>query len=63
MTAQSGVTGSATAEGQASGSSRLPQEGIVAGVIGAATVAIWFLILDTLKGRPFYTPTVALRRL
>lgn len=58
MTAQSGVTGSATVERQASGSSRLSQEGIVAGVIGAATVAIWFLILDTLKGRPFYTPTV-----
>lgn len=33
-------------------------EGIVAGVIGAATVAVWFLILDTINGRPLYTPTV-----
>lgn len=33
-------------------------EGIVAGVIGALAVAIWFLILDTLNGRPLYTPTV-----
>ena len=58
MTAQSGVTGSATAETQGSSSSRLAEEGIVAGVIGAATIAVWFLILDTIKGRPFYTPTV-----
>jgi hypothetical protein len=38
--------------------SRLYLEGIVAGVIGAATIAIWFLILDTVNGRPLYTPTV-----
>jgi hypothetical protein len=38
--------------------SRLYREGIVAGVIGAATLAIWFLILDTINGRPLYTPTV-----
>lgn len=58
MTAQPGVTSRATAEREASGGSRLAQEGIVAGVIGAATIAIWFLLLDTIKGRPFYTPTV-----
>ncbi len=34
------------------------QEGIAAGVIGAATIAIWFLILDSTSGRPLYTPTV-----
>jgi hypothetical protein len=33
-------------------------EGMLAGLIGAATIAVWFLILDTLNGRPFYTPTV-----
>lgn len=33
-------------------------DGIVAGLIGASTVAVWFLVLDTLAGRPFYTPTV-----
>jgi TRAP-type C4-dicarboxylate transport system permease large subunit len=38
--------------------SRLYLDGIVAGVIGAATIAIWFLILDTVNGRPLYTPTV-----
>ena len=31
---------------------------MVAGAIGAATIAVWFLVLDVLKGRPLYTPTV-----
>lgn len=34
------------------------QEGIVAGLLGALTVAAWFLVIDVLHGRPFYTPTV-----
>ena len=33
-------------------------EGVVAGLIGAATIAVWFLILDLYNGRPFYTPSV-----
>lgn len=37
---------------------RLYQEGMIAGVLGAAVVALWFLLLDTLNGRPFWTPTV-----
>jgi hypothetical protein len=37
---------------------KLYQEGLVAGVLGAAAVALWFLILDTASGRPLYTPTV-----
>src|SRR2546422_3582843 len=36
----------------------LYQESLVAGLVGAATIAIWFLILDSLSGRPLYTPTV-----
>jgi len=36
----------------------LYQEGLVAGLVGAATIALWFLILDSLSGRPLYTPTV-----
>ena len=37
---------------------KLYQEGVIAGVIGAATVALWFLLVDTVQGRPLYTPTV-----
>ena len=36
----------------------LYKEGMVAGIIGAATIAVWFLILDTFKGHPLYTPTL-----
>jgi hypothetical protein len=34
------------------------REGIVAGLIGAAVVAIWFFVFDVLRGRPFLTPTL-----
>jgi hypothetical protein len=32
------------------------REGIVAGVLGATTIAVWFLIVDVISGHPFYTP-------
>ncbi len=37
---------------------RLIREGIVAGLIGAALVALWFLVFDTLRGEPFHTPAL-----
>lgn len=33
-------------------------DGIRAGLVGAATIALWFGVLDVLWGRPLYTPTV-----
>lgn len=35
---------------------RVVREGVVAGLLGAAVVALWFLIFDALAGRVFYTP-------
>ena len=32
------------------------REGVITGFIGATVVAVWFLIVDTVSGRPFYTP-------
>lgn len=32
------------------------REGIVAGLIGAAVVAVWFLLFDVARGRPLLTP-------
>lgn len=32
------------------------REGIYAGVVGATAIAVWFLIIDTISARPFYTP-------
>ncbi len=37
---------------------RIAREGFIAGVIGAASVAIWFLIVDTIAGKPFFTPAM-----
>jgi hypothetical protein len=34
------------------------REGTIAGLLGAATVAVWFLVFDALRGRPFLTPTI-----
>ena len=31
-------------------------EGAITGAIGATAVALWFLIVDTVAGRPLYTP-------
>ena len=31
-------------------------DGFITGAIGAATTALWFLLLDILAGHPFYTP-------
>jgi len=32
------------------------REGLVAGVLGAAAVMVWFLVLDLIQGRSFFTP-------
>ncbi len=37
---------------------RVLREGIIGGMIGAAVVAVWFLILDAARGHPFRTPAV-----
>jgi hypothetical protein len=34
------------------------QEGMIAGALGALTIALWFLLVDSLAGRPLWTPTV-----
>ena len=34
------------------------REGIITGALGATGVAVWFLIVDTVAGQPFFTPRV-----
>ena len=58
MSGQPNADGSAPVEAGLAPKSDPYLEGIVAGTIGAATVALWFLIVDTIKGRPLYTPSV-----
>jgi hypothetical protein len=56
MIDQSDVAASAPRE--ATLTERVAREGLAAGVLGAATVAIWFLILDSVAGHPLRTPTI-----
>jgi hypothetical protein len=37
---------------------RVVREGVIGGMVGAAVLAVWFLILDAARGRPFRTPAV-----
>jgi hypothetical protein len=37
---------------------RLYLDGMLAGLIGAATIAVWFLVLDTIGGHPLRTPSL-----
>jgi hypothetical protein len=34
------------------------RDGVISGAIGATAVAVWFLIVDTIAGRPLFTPQV-----
>lgn len=37
---------------------RILREGFIAGCIGAAAVAVWFLVIDTINGQPLFTPSM-----
>lgn len=58
MSANSSVTTPTAGELRSAAVSKTYAEGIRAGLVGAAVIAVWFLILDTWNGRPLYTPTV-----
>lgn len=34
------------------------REGVISGLIGAISIAVWFLIVDSIHGRPFFTPSL-----
>jgi hypothetical protein len=38
--------------------SALTWHGVRAGLVGAATIALWFLYVDFVNGHPLYTPTL-----
>jgi hypothetical protein len=58
MTVHTGATATDSPRPADATTQALYQEGIIAGILAAAVVAIWFLIVDSLAGRPFYTPSV-----
>jgi hypothetical protein len=58
MAAESMVTRPVGVTDQAADTHATYAEGILAGLAGAAAIALWFLVLDTIAGRPLYTPSV-----
>ncbi len=58
MAVQSKTTSAPFVTAPSSEISNVYREGIVAGILGAATIALWFFILDSFSGRPFYTPSL-----
>jgi hypothetical protein len=58
MAVQSNTTSAPLVTAPAAEISKVYREGIVAGILGAATIALWFFIIDILSGRPFYTPSL-----
>jgi hypothetical protein len=58
MALQSHTTNAPTAVPEPTEISEVYVQGVVAGLIGAATIALWFFIIDLYNGRPFYTPNV-----
>src|SRR5213594_3103649 len=47
-----------TTAGRATSTSDVLLDGLFTGIIGALVVAVWFLILDVMAGRPLYTPAL-----
>jgi len=37
---------------------RFSREGLIAGLLGAAAIAVWFLLVDIVRGRPLLTPSL-----
>jgi hypothetical protein len=58
MTAEHPINEAQSSTAAALERAKVYEEGFVAGLIGAATIAVWFLILDAIQGRPLYTPTI-----
>jgi hypothetical protein len=58
MAVQSGTTSAAPGASRSSEIPSIDVEGISAGIVGAAVIAIWFFVLDVFNGRPFYTPNI-----
>ena len=58
MTGRTDVSDRVMPEQEERTSAAVYTEGLLAGAVGAGTIAVWFLLLDTIEGRPLYTPSV-----
>jgi len=58
MTSQQELSSSVVPPSAVAGVSAWQLPGALAGLVGAATLAIWFFVLDVSRGQPLHTPTV-----
>ena len=58
MTIRADAPSSSALDRASADTAKVYQEGIVAGTLGAVTLALWFLVIDTIGGRPLYTPNL-----
>jgi len=58
MVSQTHVADAERPRAQTQTTEQIYQQGIVAGTLGAVTIALWFLLIDLFNGRPLHTPTV-----
>jgi hypothetical protein len=59
MALQSGTSSPSVIDSSTAAIPDIYRQGIVAGVLGAATIAVWFFLVDVVSGHPlFYTPNL-----
>lgn len=58
MAARTGADARLAVEGRLGVTAAVITDGLLAGLAGGVTIALWFLAYDVFQGRPFYTPTV-----
>src|SRR5215471_14049528 len=57
MAVQTFASGSVLQSGEAERSA-VYEQGLIAGFLGAAAIAVWFFAVDLVNGRPFFTPSI-----
>src|SRR5262245_9657691 len=58
MAVETFAGGSVLDSGDSTDRAAVYEQGFVAGFLGAATIALWFLVVDLVNGRPLFTPSV-----
>ena len=58
MVAETFASGSVLHSGESTDRAAVYEQGLVAGALGATTIALWFLVVDVFDGRPLFTPSI-----
>jgi hypothetical protein len=58
MSVETFASGSVLRSGESTERTAIYEQGLVAGALGAATIALWFFAVDLFNGRPLFTPSM-----